>query len=297
MNISNPYSPDGLWLKGNLHTHTTNSSCGHYPLEEVAGTYADRIMKYDFLAITDHMILTDVSPVQGLGGMVVFTGVEYKPEKFQTLGINITSYEDDVEDENNHQKIFDMVQSQGGLNIICHPHLYTPDYWPLERLLELTGYTAIEIYNHNVKMNNAGRAVATDVWDELLTRGKRVYGIASDDFHHRSRYGGAFIMVRASEKSPSAILQAIRTGNFYASTGILLKDISLHDKNIISLAASNERVPDVVFRFIGAGGKVLAEVQGPEASYVIQGGEGYVRAEVYREDGSRAWTQPFFIEP
>jgi putative N-acetylmannosamine-6-phosphate epimerase len=53
--------------------------------------------------------------------------------------------------------------------------------------------TAIEIYNHNVKMNSASRIVAADVWGELLTRGKRVYGIAGDDFHHRSRYGGAFI--------------------------------------------------------------------------------------------------------
>jgi hypothetical protein len=297
MNISNPYSPDGPWLKGNLHTHTANSSCGHYPLEEVAGTYADRIMRYDFLAITDHMILTDVSPVQGLEGMVVFAGVEFKPEKFQTLGISISSCEDDIGDENNHQKIFDAVEDQGGINIICHPHLYRDDYWPLKRLLELTGYTAIEIYNHNVRMNNSGRAVATDLWDELLIRGKRVYGVAGDDFHHRSRYGGAFIMVRASEKSASAILKAIKTGNFYASTGILLKDISLHDKNIISLAAAHDRVPGVEFRFVGAGGNVLAEVQGPDASYVVRGGEGYVRAEACREDGARAWTQPFFIEP
>jgi hypothetical protein len=145
-------------------------------------------------------------------------------------------------------------------------------------------------------MNNSGRAVATDLWDELLTRGKRVYGIASDDFHHRSRYGGAFVMVRASEKSQVAILKAIRTGNFYASTGILLKEISLRDKNIISLAAANDRVPGAEFRFVGAGGKVLAEVQGPEASYVVRGGEGYIRAEACREDGGRAWTQPFFIE-
>jgi hypothetical protein len=47
------------------------------------------IMKYDFLVITDHMILTDVSPAQGLKGMVVFAGVEFNPQKFQILGINI----------------------------------------------------------------------------------------------------------------------------------------------------------------------------------------------------------------
>jgi hypothetical protein len=104
------------------------------------------------------------------------------------------------------------------------------------------------------------------------------------------------MMVQVSEKNAPAILEAIRIGAFYASSGILLKDIALHDKNVISLASANEMVPGAMFRFIGAGGKLFAEVQGPEASYVIQGNEGYVRVEVYREDGARAWTQSFFIE-
>jgi predicted metal-dependent phosphoesterase TrpH len=80
MKIQNPYGRDGVWLKGNLHTHTEASPCGHYPLEEIAATYGDRIMKYDFLAITDHLLMTDVSAVEGINGMVVFRGVEFKKE-------------------------------------------------------------------------------------------------------------------------------------------------------------------------------------------------------------------------
>ncbi|MDL2228854.1 CehA/McbA family metallohydrolase [Treponema sp. OttesenSCG-928-L16] len=296
MGIVTSYRNEGLWLKGNLHTHTKNSACGFYPLEEVAGTYAANPMKYDFLAITDHESLTDVSSVQGLNDMIVFPGVEYKAIKYQTLGINISSYEDDNKNEENHQEIFDKVIAQGGINIICHPHLHIPDYWPLEKLFSLSGYMGIEIYNHNVKMNNAGRAVAVDVWDELLSRGKRVYGIASDDFHHRSRYGGAFLMVQASEKNASSILHALKKGSFYASTGILLKNISIGENNCITLENANEEVPDVVFRFVGYQGKTLAEMQGPKAAYTIKGTERYVRVEVSREDGSKAWTQPFFIE-
>jgi hypothetical protein len=148
-------------------------------------------------------------------------------------------------------------------------------------------------------MNNAGRAVATDLWDELLSRNRRVWGIASDDFHHRSRYGGGFIMVLAKEKSPSSIIEALKAGSFYASSGILLKDIEAIDNRTISLAAASSRVPGTRFRFIGKGGKVLKEetTTKPElsVSYTLKGDEGYVRVEAAREDGAMAWTQPFWI--
>jgi hypothetical protein len=301
MTVINPYDPGAacIWLKGNLHAHTEASNCGHYPLAEVAGTYGDRIMKYDFLAITDHLQLTDVSPVQGMNGLVMFNGTEYKKEARQTLGVNIASYQDTgfELDKTNHQQIFDEVSRQGGITIICHPHIYEENYWPLEKLLALDGYTAIEIYNHNVKMNNAGRAIATDLWDELLSRDRRVWGIASDDFHHRSRYGGGFIMVLAEEKSPEAILEAIKRGSFYASSGIRLGEIKVTDGRTISVAAATPRVPGTVFRFIGKGGRVLKEEPAASAeaavSYTVNGNEGYVRLEAIREDGAMAWTQPF----
>jgi hypothetical protein len=268
-------------------------------VEEVASTYADRIMQYDFLAITDHLGMTDVSAVQGVNGMVVFRGAEFKKEARQTLGINIDSYDDDGFDQTNHQQLFDQVRRQGGINIICHPHIYEAQYWPLERLLELEGYTALEIYNHNVKMNNAGQAVATDLWDGLLGAGRRVWGIASDDFHHRSRYGGGFVMVLGEEKSAPAILDALEKGAFYASSGIILKNIEVTGRGI-SLAAASRRVKGTVFRFIGKGGKLLKEETAaePEAAvgYTVRGDETYIRVEACREDGARAWTQPFWIE-
>ena len=285
--------PGFLWLKGNLHAHTKNSACGHYPVEDVAGLYSDWKLKYDFLAITDHLMITDISKVQGMNGMIVLNGVEYKKEAYQTLGVNISSYDDDNLDQNNHQSIFNNVNNQGGINIICHPHIYKDDYWPLERLLSLEGYSAIEIFNNNVKFNSAGRAIASDIWDALLSRGRKICGVACDDFHHYSSCGGGFIMVQVEEKSSAAILEAIRNGAFYSSSGIILKDIRV-EGNLIHLSAS-PRMPEMSFRFIGNNGSLLAVSSGQEAVYTIRGGEGYVRAEVTREDGARAWTQPFWI--
>ena len=300
MKIINPYESGGVWLKGNLHAHTKESPCGHYPLEDVVGIYGDRIMHYDFIAITDHFSLTDTAPVQNSNDLVVFSGVEFKTEALQTLGINITSYEDDADDETNHQQIFNDVTAQGGINVICHPHIYRDDYWPMERLLELEGYTAVEIYNNNVRMNNSGRAVATDVWDKLLSRGRKVWGIASDDLHHYSRCGGGFLQVLAAEKSKRAILDAVKNGAFYASSGIILKNIALIDGKTISLSAASPRVANTTFSFIGKDGRLLKKERpsGPETPvlYTARGDEGYIRVEASREDGAQAWTQPFWME-
>ena len=302
MKICNPYNTpiEYIWLKGNLHTHTVASKCAFYPLSEVVSCYINRMLRYDFLAITDHQIITDVAAYQGVDGLVMLNGVEYKKEEYQTLGININYFKDnDPENFMNHQEIFDDVIRQGGMNIICHPHMKREDYWPVERLFGLENYSAIEIYNQNIKMNNAGRAVATDIWDKLLSGGRRVWGIASDDFHHCSRAGGGAIHVHAREKSIPAIMEAIEMGAFYSSSGILIRDISISDNRIISLSAASPRVSSTIFRFIGKNGKILKEEQpsGPEspASYTIKGDEGYVRAEAFREDGAMAWTQPFFI--
>ena len=93
---------------------------------------------------------------------------------------------------------------------------------------------------------------------------------------------------------------AIKKGVFYASSGIMLKNIGLIDEKTISLSAASPRVANTTFCFIGKDGRLLKKEQpsGPEtpASYTVQGDEGYVRVEASREDGAQAWTQPFWVE-
>ncbi|MDT8718345.1 hypothetical protein IAI10_16890 [Clostridium sp. 19966] len=291
--INNPYNSDGMWLKGNLHTHTENSPCGHYPLEKVIDMYTSFKMKYDFLAITDHYVLTELDKFKNNEEIILFSGVEYKKRDLQTLGINISSYSDDKDELTNHQQLFKEVEAEGGINIICHPHAFEDDYWPFEKLTELENYTGIEIYNNNIKFDNKGRAVATDLWDKLLSSGKRVWGFANDDMHVFQRCGGAFNMVLSKEKSSHAIIGAIKNGSFYASSGIFLDSIAIKDSSI-EIKLRHPNIP-VEFAFIGDGGKVLKQYTGNEGSYEIQGNEKYVRAFMRREDGTMAWTQPFWI--
>ena len=60
MKITHPYENlnGGSWLRGNLHTHTTNSD-GTHDMQNVINTYAN--LGYDFLSISDHDIFTGLT--------------------------------------------------------------------------------------------------------------------------------------------------------------------------------------------------------------------------------------------
>ena len=64
-------------------------------------------------------------------------------------------------------------------------------------------------------MNNKGRAKATDLWDSLLSAGKKIYGFANDDMHVFPRAGGAFNMVLCEKKVQRRYFKSIIGGKFF----------------------------------------------------------------------------------
>ena len=63
--IESPYDNNSkLWLKGNLHAHTTESDGKRSP-QAVVNDYAAR--GYDFLMISDHDKLTDPAKLDARG--------------------------------------------------------------------------------------------------------------------------------------------------------------------------------------------------------------------------------------
>jgi len=88
-------------------------------------------------------------------------------------------------------------------------------------------------------------------------------------------------------------VQALEQGRFYASTGVSLDTVERSSKGL-EIAIREELNFKYTTRFVGKGGKVLAEVHGLEAKYELRPGEAYVRATVTRSDGRNAWVQPAF---
>jgi len=165
-----------------------------------------------------------------------------------------------------------------------------------------------EIFNGHPRVHNAGggeSAGLEEIWDRLLTGGTRLYGIAVDDAHHfkgefkpdRSNPGRGWVVVRAEELSAAAILSAMEQGNFYASTGVALKDYGQdHDGLAIEIQEEEESFKYTT-TFIGEGGKVLARLPGTSVKYRFTGKESYVRARVEDSMGYKAWLQPVFRKP
>ncbi len=277
---ADPYAGEGRWWKGNLHTHTTGSD-GALPPEEVARLYARK--GYDFLALTDHGVVSEVSPDGAGSRPLLIPGFEFgHGQEHHMLCLGVTqSYGGSC------QQVLDVTHALGGVGIVCHPNWLREDYWSPDALRALHHYAGLEVFNF-VITRHPGRTTATDDWDLLLSTGCLVWGYANDDAHSPDDIGRAWNMVLSPSLSAEALLFHLQRGHCYATTGLLFDDIGLRDGVI------HARVDrSAVVRFVGPYGEVLAECWGSEASFAPQG-QHYVRVEAEGPLG-RAWSQPFWL--
>lgn len=204
------------------------------------------------------------------------------------------------------------ILAQGGIAQVNHPN-YRWSVKP-EDLYNIPDGTLLEIWNGQGHINNLGgevspgdiRPSAEGLWDILLSRGKRIWGVGSDDSHDfvepgvndpsGAAPGQAWIMLRASELSAEAIKSALIQGDFYASTGVTLEDYQAGPKQITIKMEENRFHTKYRTQFIGKNGRLLQESTANPATYIVKGDEGYVRAKITDSNGKMAWTQPVFLK-
>lgn len=296
-----------IWVRGNTHTHTSESDGDSKP-EVVIEWYKSH--GYNFLALSDHDRLTNPSRYADLESddFILIPGDElsttFEGHPVHVNGLGIKQGLKSVLGETlvgTIQKNVDLVNGAGGLCHINHPNFG----WGFghRELLKVTGFNLLEIYNGHPDVRNAGDMAhlpVEQVWDILLSSGRRIYGMAVDDAHDYTRFdaslanpGRGWIVVKVNSLSSDEILTNIRNGAFYASTGVELADYSVDD-DAIRVSAKHSPNLSYVIRFIGLHGRILAETDGPLAIYKFAGGpdEAYVRAKVIASDGTVAWTQP-----
>jgi len=186
------------------------------------------------------------------------------------------------------------------------PSLNHPNFqWAItiDDMLAVKGLTHFEVYNGHPMVNNDGGGGAPSLdqmWDALLTAGRRVHGIAVDDAHNFKKFGKEFsnpghgwVWVQAESLTADAITRALENGDFYASTGVKLRQVRFSDGEY-SLDIDRAEWEKTTTYFIGAGGKVLATSFETSPRYRLPASEPYVRARVESSAGTRAWTQPGF---
>lgn len=290
---------DAAWLKGNLHTHTTESDGDSTPAAVVEWY---RAHGYDFLSITDHDKITRTDPK----GLVLIDGEEVTdrlPKK--PLHVNAIGLGEVVLPQRGRtpvevlQRNIDAVRAAGGIALINHPNFG----WAFgaKELLQVDDATMLEVASGHPFVNSDGPPSVESMWDAMLTAGKRIYAAAVDDAHHLQRPwaediappGKALVVVRA-ERDARAIVEALAFGDFYASTGVELEDYLVNPKRLtVCIRPKNGARYHTLF--IGSGGKVLQKTPGTTATYAVRGDEQYVRAKVIDSNGRAAWLQPVFV--
>ena len=207
------------------------------------------------------------------------------------------------------------VADRRGLFIADHPNWrYRPDrpHATAEELLQAGPLGAIEIYTGVIE-RLPGSPYATDVWDVLLSAGRRVFGHATDDQHREvDRFLGWNCVQWPDGADPTAdaVIDALRAGRFYASTGVQIHNIWLEAGTGIRIDSDAEEIRWYVKggmladvqeggggRFDIAGMAALPRLQSPDHPIASPLDAVYVRAECVGGRGRRAWSQPFFIEP
>jgi hypothetical protein len=298
------------WFKGNTHAHTTESDGDSSP-EFVARWYKDH--GYDFLVLSDHNTLTDTEALGHLQdesfllvpGEEVTSGFEGK--SVHVNGLNLFEYVAPREGTTlveTVQENVDAIREKTGV-----PHINHPNYgWSLgpDALAQVGRYRLLEIFNGHPSVHNHGGGGSPgmeEVWDILLTLGRRVYGIAVDDAHHfqgefskdRVNPGRGWVVVKAPEKSGPALMEALEKGRFYASTGVVLTDVVATDSRL-EITIEPRGNFKYTTTFVGTRGSVLAISHDLNPVYELTGSEAYVRARVEDSGGSVAWVQPVFTD-
>lgn len=288
--IASTYRSSGEWLRGNLHNHTTLSD-GTHPAREVIADYESR--GYDYLAISDHDTFVDPDAHREHTTMVLLPAVEVTAMGPHILHIGTTEI---VEPREDRQTVIDAIAAQGAFAILNHPNWQSHyNHFSQELMEQLQGYVGIEIYNGVIERLQ-GIPLATDRWDRLLSQGRRVWGFGTDDSHRPEDVARSWSTVQVDERTPEAIIEALRTGRFYASTGVTIQTIETTENTIFTAASDAQRI-----RLISDYGVIQKTVDSSGATFrlpddlIDASKTTYVRVEYYGQGGRMAWTQPFFL--
>ena len=297
-----PFAAEGEWLRCALHAHTTRSD-GELEPETLAAHYARA--GYDVLAITDHWKRTEAES----DGLVVIASAELNcilphARDGHVLAFGIDSDPGELATEYaDLERTGAWIDDHGGVAYLAHP------YWTgaIPGSFELPdNVSGIEVYNGGCELE-IGRGLASVHWDELLEAGQDCLAIAADDSHHPGFDSDlAWTWVRAAERSRGAVLDALRRGSFYASTGARVLGLELDGDAVEVRTSPCRSVTLLAGKSVGAAAHAGRLPYCHRARVLERADDGtitrarlelpvaarYARLELVARNGRRAWTNP-----
>ncbi len=297
-----PFNKSGKFYRGNLHGHSTESD-GHWTPDEYIRQY--RQNGYDFVALTDHFMkqfdypLVDTRHYHDesfttLIGAELHHGYTRFGGIWHLLAVGLPlDFAPYSEDETAADVVKRAVDS-GAFFVVAHPNWYTLTVEDFESLGKVH---AVECYNGQADRYN-DRGNSWHFIDMVTQLGHRVGAIAVDDLHMHDGLGDfmrGWVQVKAPELTPAALLDALKTGHYYASTGPQLYNVEVIGKEKIIVECSPAQhilinTPKPWALRVDGHGLTHAEFD------ISQHPLDYFRVTVIDQHRNRAWTNYVWIE-
>ncbi|MDY8109012.1 PHP domain-containing protein [Fulvimarina sp. 2208YS6-2-32] len=298
------FARPGRFHRGNLHTHS-NRSDGVLDPAEVCRRY--RAQGYDFIALTDHMLglygypLTDTSPLRGEGfttllGAELHSGAMSNGEIWHILAVGLPADFDapnapdysPCENQESGPELAARAVRAGAFVAIAHPQ------WSgmtLADACSIEAAHAVEVYNHGCAVG-CDRADGFQIADLLWSQGRSPNLVATDDAHFTEPdHFGGWVMVKAVENEPEALLAALKAGDFYSSQGPEFHHVEI-DGDAVCIRCS--AVVTVIAQGAGCAAKALhgESMTGIRMPLDHVGRSAWIRFTIVDRAGRRAWTNP-----
>lgn len=297
----------GRFWRGNLHTHSTLSD-GVLTPEEVCRRYRDE--GYDFLALTDHFVgvfgypLADTTPFRTetfttLLGAELHAGAMANGELWHILAVGLppdfapshSPAFHPVEGQETAAELAARAAAAGAFVVIAHPQ------WSGLTEADCRGLAphvhAVEAYNHGCAVG-CDRGDGFHALDLLLTEGFRLDAVATDDAHFSEPdHFGGWVMVRADENEPDALLASLRDGRFYSTQGPLIHSVEVRENNAHIRCSP---VAAVIVQGRGTAAQALHGHSMTRADIPLGRFEAspWLRVTIMDRAGRRAWSNPIW---
>ena len=297
------FQAPGQFWKGNLHGHSSASD-GTIDAEEVCRRY--RAAGYDFTVVSDHFRarygfpLTDTRAFRTEGFTTLLGAELHAPAttrgvEWHILAVGLPLGFAPPAAGETGPDLAARARDGGAFVAIAHPHWYQ---LALEDGRAVAAAHAVEVYNHTSQVHT-DRGDGLVMLDGLLSEGRRLYAIAVDDSHWKNgdAFGG-WVMVKAEENTPEALLAALHAGAFYASQGPVIDEITRDGDALIVRCSPASAVMAV--GPISDNCRAHADPDGApltEARLDISRFRGaWCRIAVADRLGRRAWTNPLWLD-
>ena len=300
MPLDPAFAAPGRFFKGNIHTHSTLSDGMRGP-EEVCALYRDA--GYDFLALTDHFQakfgfpIADTRPFRAANFTTILGAEVHAPatslgEIWHILAVGLPLDFAPTPPGETGAELAARCLAAGAFVAIPHPGWYALS--PADANT-LPGAHAVEIYNHTSTLR-IDRGDGTYMVDALLAEGRRISVIAVDDAHFAcTDWFGGWLMVKAPDNEPDALLQALKAGHFYATQGPRIENI-LWGEDSVEVHCS----PAASVMVLGRGSRAVPSVAPLQSRVTLPLGRvregGFARIVVVDAMGRRAWSNPIFFD-